>query len=100
MTNLTLNAASGKNLSTKGSVTIEIDLGLGYAFTHKFIVVESLQVDVIIGLDLLRQGLTINCFDCKLESGIWSTPLFFGDLPSVELDCFCEEKLLDYDYRE
>ena len=95
-----LNAASGQRLSTKGAVTMDIDLGLGYAFTHTFIVVDCLQVEIIMGLDLLSKGIIVNCVDCVLESNGWSTKMFFGNSPSVELDYFCDENLLDYNYEQ
>ena len=96
-----LSSASGCSLKTVGSVKLNIDLGFKNAINHRFVVVESLSVGAIIGLDfLISQGLIVNSAECYLHQAgsIVNVKLIFGDLTSSEMKVFCGENLLDRSY--
>jgi cold shock CspA family protein len=97
--NCPLISASGRPLNSVGAVSLDIDLGFDTAFNHKFIVVDNPGIGVIIGLDILTsQELTINGAEDKLEHGVCTTRLIFGNLASSDMDIFCSGNVLESSY--
>ena len=82
----TLFSITNNSLGSTGTVTLEVDLGLGRAFSHSFVVVKHAAVMAVLGLDFLREfGLTVDCNNNRIIGPDTSAPMAYGCHPSPEL---------------